>query len=116
LRGIVQLLDRLRYGIDIAAMSRAGAPAGERVPIDRDGAVRSALQIAERRLGRQHLVIGEVNRLVARAAPHFDQHQRATAADHQAKAQQGRRPSTRAPHRRNIPNSEGRPYSNAAQW
>jgi len=116
LRGIVQLLDRLRNGIDIVAVSRAGAPAGERALTDRDGAVLIALRLAEAWLGRQHLVIGEVNRLVARAAPHFDQHQRATAADNQAKTQQGRRPSARAPHCRNIPNSQRCPYSNATQW
>ena len=102
----MQLLDRLRNGVDIVAVSRAGAPAGERALTDRDGAVLIALRLAERRLGRQHLVIREVNRLVARAAPHLGQDQRATAADNQAKTQQGRRPSARAPHRRNIPNSE----------
>jgi hypothetical protein len=101
----VQLLDRLRDGIDIAAVLCAGMVAGERVPIDRDVAVLTPLRRAERRLRDQHFIIGELNRLVARSAPHLDQHQRATAANNQPDNQQGRCPSARAPHHRNIPNS-----------
>jgi hypothetical protein len=116
LRGIVQLLDRLRDGIDIAAVSDCRMPAGGRAPIGRRATRLSALRLTERRLGHEHFVGGEVDGLIARPAPHLEQHQRATAADDQPEDQQSGCPSARAPHRRNIPNSDRCLYSNASRW
>jgi hypothetical protein len=116
LRGIVQLLDRLRDGIDIAAVPHGGMPADGYASIGGCAAVLRALGLTERRLRNKHFVGGKMDGLVARPAPHLEQHQRAAAADDQPEDQQGGRPSARAPHHRNIPNSDCRLYSNAGHW
>ena len=112
----MQLLDRLRDGIDVTGIMPAGGVApGGNIMADGDLGLRVALQLPGDWLGVQHFIGSEMDDLVARFAPHFEQDQRHATADHQAEAQQRRCPSARAPHRRNIPNSDQCLYSTAAR-